>query len=148
MILFQAIIGNIYTHLGLLSAGFMLGMGVGTWLGRKYPLVKAQELGLLLLLCAGGLSYVVSMQGVLSINILPYMSIGGGGSWWRLAVCRGYEEGVPGAQAYGFDVLGAALGALLGGLFLMPLWGIPGALLYGAALQFAVYYPARSSARL
>jgi spermidine synthase len=143
---FQILYGFVYSKIGILLMGFMVGLTSGGWwmtkrLGRKNvtygSILKIQGA-----LCVYPLAMIAAFKGlsVLSGNTLVFLSteilfpvliaFGGflGGAQFPLAnklyIERGGRVGHAGGKSYGIDVLGSSLGALIGGSLLIPILGI------------------------
>ncbi|MBF0386727.1 MAG: hypothetical protein HQL20_02590 [Candidatus Omnitrophica bacterium] len=139
VMILQTVFGNVYSLLGGLLALFMLGLACGSWqLSSSVGLGKAVLAGGVLLAAAGFLApYVMhnNAWAMVFLVVLPFMAGYCGG--WIFRMASDDIASVP--KAYGLDLLGAVPGALLGGVFLIPLWGMPQAFAFAAALHFAVY---------
>lgn len=143
---FQILYGFVYSKIGILLTGFMVGLTSGGWwmtrrLGRKNvthgSIIKIQGA-----LCVYPLAIIGAFKGltVLSGNTIVFLSteilfpvliaFGGflGGAQFPLANKLYIEGGGraehAGAKGYGVDVLGSSLGALIGGSLLIPILGI------------------------
>ena len=147
---FQSVRGELYLALGLLVACFMVGLslasvGVGAWLRRHPTNTRASVLaadllwspllaGLWLLAGAllGGLADVALLATAGGMLVLGAAT----GASFPLAVrLHGAEAGRSAGTIDAADHMGAAVGALLGGALLLPLFGIAGTLLLVAAVK-------------
>lgn len=139
LIMFQAVFGNVYVLLGGLMALFMLGLACGAWRSPvKRALSRAALSGAAVLVLAAALAPIVvayKSWAAIYFCVVPLLA-GYCGGWLFRAVLR--QSGSAG-QAYALDVVGAAPGALLGGILLIPLWGLPLALAFAGVLQLAVF---------
>ncbi len=156
---YQALQGHLFSRLAWIVALFMAGLCVGGWMGaRRGPDAPGGTLwallgvqGLLTLLCAGiplgwvpaffGPGRPMAGDGALELLVGGWMGLAGLGTGLTFAlVCR--IQGVGGASVGGIagrvnalDHLGAALGAVLMGTFLMPVFGVTQAGTLLAVLQ-------------
>lgn len=136
---FQSVFGSLYLHIGLLSALFMLGAFAGSAAGERFLAGRGREpvllapgalLAHLALLCAvagtvraGGLAAFAACfagAGALTGFYFPLVS-------WRMRQ-HGAAEAPTGARLEALDHAGAAGGALVTGLVLLPLFGAATAL--------------------
>ena len=139
---FQAIYGYLYYQLAVVVAGFMTGIALGSWRrpaeGKKEPM---GALALLQILAAASpvllyaslvvLSRLSGMTALrpLSVVAFPILAIACGslgGYQFRAATCVYFgadQSGHPG-RLYGIDLLGASLGALVVGTYLVPVFGV------------------------
>lgn len=146
MLVYQVIYGAMYRELALIIALFMAGMAAGAGAGQRVakslrnPIltllltqallaVFAAILAMLLLFSedrpTGGLTSGAP-EAVFALLALIAGSLGGG--QFSLAVAakahlRG--SGTEGASLYAADLIGAAGGAVIGSLFIIPFFGIP-----------------------
>ncbi|MEI6437802.1 MAG: hypothetical protein WCO69_03515 [Candidatus Omnitrophota bacterium] len=136
--LFQSVFGNIYSLVGLLTAGVMLGLFVGAREHSRGHGPSPFLAGALLFTAAAVIVPLIAGNDLLAggfFAVFPFLAGLYGGRQFTSAV-TGERTGA----AYTMDVLGSGLGALLGGLFLIPFWGIPQALLFAAAMQLALSF--------
>jgi spermidine synthase len=133
---YQTVHGTLYSALGLLTGLFMLGLAASApaaeWLHRKHaPAWMPDALALLLLgavvlvhqQSAGFYYSAIFISG--TVLGLPFTFVG----------LRQGNDGAAAAQMELTDHLGAAGGALLTGLFLLPILGIAGTLIVFAGLR-------------
>ncbi len=140
--MFQGLLGYIYARIGLLVAIFMLGLALGALLGGR--LETAPEggawtamIGLDLLLLALAACMPAILQGCAAaadlmsegtINLLILLVGGVVGAQFvlvnRLLRASRLSLGAAAALANAADLGGAALGGLVIGVVLLPLWGI------------------------
>lgn len=146
LLMFQSVHGAMWIQFGLLNALFMAGLGVGGLvLVCHGPRGRALEVaGLLLALWCGLLGFSMTFRSLpgqwffwLSCGVLGLL-VG-----WFVGTATGLLEqngDVSGAAVFleAFDHFGAMLGALVGGLVLVPFEGGAGALYLGAGLLAAV----------
>ncbi len=136
VMLFQSAFGNVYSMIGLLTAGMMLGLFAGTrgrsWDKRIAPFLAG---AFVFAAAAAWVPWIAGndLSAGVFFLVFPFLAGVCGGRQFALAVTRNNA-----AKVYSSDVLGSGAGALFGGLFLIPLWGIPQTLLFAAALQLAV----------
>jgi spermidine synthase len=146
--MYQALRGYLYSRLGLLVALFMAGLALGTRVAsRQHPagghrLLRALILvqGFAILVCASvvlgcaphlfGADSARFPEGALELLFGLWMILAGAatGATFSLAcglqILRGGSVGAVAGRVYGWDHLGAALGALLPGVVLVPLFGV------------------------
>lgn len=150
MTAFQSFYGYVYAGVGLITALFMAGAFTGARSSGPVPSNEAAgKLRLTVLrsvIFAAALSLLLPALGAwgadwLVLGALALFSLAAGhlgGAQFALAVkFSGEEPGRPGA-IYAADVLGAALGALAGGILFIPLWGVEAAGCFCGLLQAAV----------
>ncbi|MFZ2447395.1 MAG: hypothetical protein WAW37_13645 [Syntrophobacteraceae bacterium] len=144
---YQIINGAMYKQMALIISLFMAGIAVGGGIGRKVgagaksPLaglfVAQTALAVYAGLLAAGISglgglYAGSSLTDLIFSLLAFIAGMLGGGQFALAVrARAgiIGEKAAGAGLYAADLIGAAGGAVLGSLFLLPVFGIPKTLL-------------------
>lgn len=133
MLVFQAQFGYIYQAIALLTAAFMAGLSIGSYIAiRNYKLVSSGLLfipfGLLALLL-----FLLTriIQFILPVLLFPLFSlIFGGlvGTIFLLAVKTGKDQahgiGNLAGKLYGADLLGSALAAVLVCIYFVPVFGI------------------------
>ncbi|MBN2071330.1 MAG: hypothetical protein JW814_07735 [Candidatus Krumholzibacteriota bacterium] len=149
MTLFQIISGVLYHGLILLSAFFMAGISLGSSgksMAGKRPASSVRKLHIGFLLTTGVLFALLTGragQGMISLAgpiVFYAASFAGGiltGSYYRTVVSLSYDEekrSVP-AVYYSTDLLGATLGGLTGGFFLLPVAGVLSTLVLIAAIH-------------
>ncbi len=138
----QAVFGHAYAMVGVLTAGFMFGVFMGTHLFKhvlKDSLVPAGLLAQTLLAGTFMACWTWWPQGFYFFPVVA--GVFGGGLFRAYTAIAG--EGRAGV-VYAADLIGAAAGAFLVGLFLVPLWGITATMLFVAAFNAAMYLGARS----
>lgn len=144
LLAFQILFGYVYLKIGLLLAGFMLGMAGGSWLGGQVLVKSRWAYGVLvaLELAQGGLALVLpylfgTLQGITSqatwaeaLLILTTVVCGTVDGAQFPLVNRFYHRaagaGVAGSAGltYSLDLLGSCVGALLVSAIILPLWGV------------------------
>ncbi len=143
MVAFQARLGSLYRELGLLAAASMAGLALGALAGRR---LRATELALPLLvglvgLLAAGLPWLVSV--VAPAGLAGFSGLALGCSFLTGAVFPAVSRFVDPAGEHPADVgasletsdhVGAALGGLVFGVFLLPALGLERASLLVALL--------------
>ncbi len=157
---FQIIYGYMFYKLGFILTSFMIGLAIGGWLITKimpkikndlkvliwnqtaisvYPLIAV----ILLFWISGSKSGVLYWSG--ANLVFPFLSaLSGfiGGFLFPLAnkiyLGEGDKIGQVSGLNYGVDLLGSCLGAILTGIFLVPLLGIPKTCLAISLLNFTV----------
>ncbi len=144
VILFQVFFGYVYIALGVLTGVFMLGIFAGSR-RRMTSVSRSQCLaaGIMLFAAAGafGVMYGGNMATALFFLIVPFLAGWSGGGQFSTALRL--LPGKAGAL-YAVDVLATACGALLSGILLIPLWGVPQVLLFCAVLQLSPAFLWRS----
>jgi len=157
---FQIIYGYVFYKLGLILTSFMIGLSLGGWwIVKIMPRLKKEEtvfawtqlticiyplvLPLFFWWLSTSKGEVTSWLG--SNIIFPFLPIIAGfigGFQFPLAnkiyLGQRDEIGRVAGLSYGVDLLGACLGALLTGAFLVPLLGIPKTCLAVALMNFTV----------
>ncbi len=151
---YQVVAGHIYSRMALIVAAFMFGLAGGAAFsrgsvdipdgvvsGRRRFMAAQLAVGCYPLVLLG---YLHGVHGngpmdadpavVTVVFCLFALASGAAGGFHfaaaaRLAAALAATSGSEGGRLYGLDVLGAALGALLAGLFLLPLVGLTGSLL-------------------
>ena len=132
MLAFQAQFGYLYQALALLTAAFMAGLALGSYLVIR-PDKRISSAGLPLLL--GLLALVLfiltmSTQYILPVSLFLLFSLLAGslaGAFFPLAVKAGEKQfrgtGNLAGKLYGADLLGSAIAAVLAGLYFIPVFG-------------------------
>lgn len=155
LLAFQVIWGHVYAHLGLIVAAFMLGMVAGGVIpGVKRGLVEkawaswAAVLGI-------AAAYLLILPHAIRVPPTPvgalwfYALVSSAGLITGLAYPVGVAllPGETGGLAYGADLLGACLGALVAGAFLLPVSGVAQSLhaLAGLFAALAAFWLIRPS---
>lgn len=141
LLAFQSLYGSLYLELGLLVAVFMAGLAVGAWRGgrgrgnldRSRVALVVALLGLLAVLLPAALGLASRLSatpqgGAWAVVGIPLLSFGLAvllGATFPLAAAQlDGGAGERAARLYAADLLGAWLGALLGGSVLTPLMGV------------------------
>lgn len=142
---FQVHVGHIYSLIGLLSGGFMVGLAGGgllgaRLLGRLPPVVAlAAAAGLLalgsfafttivasLVTCCGTYGLWALVAGFLLLSLLIGGIVGVQFPLAAEAAAGGENRGPAAAAMYAADLLGASSGAAIAGAVLVPLYGLAG----------------------
>ncbi|HYW69283.1 MAG TPA: hypothetical protein VE960_06725, partial [bacterium] len=158
LLAFQSIYGYVYHQLAIIVAAFMAGLAVGGWLGTRLAAGNAgtRAFAALQLLIALGplvLGGVLARIAVLPADeldslaaLFPLIVVGSAllaGVQFPLAVklvtSAGSDEGIVGGRLYGADLLGAAAGATVTAVFLLPVMGTLGTMRALALLNAAVF---------
>ena len=145
---FQSFYGHVYSYLGLLFAAFMVGITLGAVLGRMFS-TKPDDIPALILLqtilavlaaaAVPILQFLARADAAVAqygaILVIPLLNLCVGatvGAQYPISVSAGRGDGgrSPGgtkaaAVLYAMELLGACLGALVGGTVLIPVLGIP-----------------------
>jgi spermidine synthase len=131
---YQAIYGYVYEMIGILSATFMIGLWIGTFITRtvKKPLKILFCLELATILLA--LSSLIFFSTELFFYVLVFVAgivIGSQFSTANLSM----EEPNAGGKLYALDLIGSFTGALIPSLIIIPLFGVPNTLLLIALIK-------------
>ncbi len=140
---FQAAYGYIYQTIAVLVASFMMGLSIGAYsinkmMGRIKRPIDALA-GIVLGICAYSLLLIPILSSLLSPNArtpteMTYFILNGlvgflNGLIFPLATKAYLKESdrisVVAGKLYAFDLIGACIGAILTGVFLVPVLGIP-----------------------
>lgn len=140
---FQILYGYVYLEIGALVTASLLGLLPGAFLGKALKgrswLLPASE-ALMLVLLLGFLLWVVfSRVEVPPIVFFGYcfaFSLTAGLQFPAAAARIGDIRGAA-ARCLAADLWGAALGSVVSGVFLLPLWGVRGALIFFAGIKAA-----------
>jgi len=145
MIGFQVRYGTLYRDLGFLVAGGMFGLGGGGWLGLRLDRPTGDPFRrFLLVLAPAGLFTLASAALLVGFPGLTrwqfYLLAAGAGAVGglpfptavRVLTWTGTAPGAAGGTAYGADLAGAAGGAALVSVVMIPLLGLPLTCLSGA----------------
>lgn len=131
MLAFQSLAGHLYHALGALLAGFMAGLAVGAWGGRRLLAVRhalalasgaaAAAAALVLVLVAGagelpGAGFVVVLLGMVLVGAAT-------GAVYPVAVARAGGKAAA-ARIYAWDLVGAASAACVVTMLAVPLLGL------------------------
>jgi spermidine synthase len=142
LIALQSLYGHVYGIVGYAVGVLMAGLALGAWLARRRPAARPHRalagtlLGLALAAGLTGVALVglrfltglAAPTGVLPVAAIALLmgvtGVAAGATFPRALAVLG-DADVRGATAlYAFDLVGAACGALLAGLILVPLLGI------------------------
>lgn len=156
LLAFQAFCGYLYYKLALILAALMLGMAAGAALGTRrigraqprtlagiHALIAAHAAGLALFMRFLGSAAPGPSAGMEGAFLLLAAAIGGLVGFEFPVANRMYlageaENGRKGGVIYGVDLAGSSLGALLVGLWALPVLGVGATLAILAALNAAV----------
>jgi spermidine synthase len=140
---FQALVGHLYHAIGVLLAGFMVGMSAGAWQARRW--LQAPRALAWLLAAAAAMAALVSLVLALGARwpsaappllLAAIVAVGATtGAIYPAAVARSARAHAA-ASLYGWDLAGAAVAALLVSLVALPLFGLY-AVVAGAAVLCA-----------
>jgi predicted membrane-bound spermidine synthase len=142
MYLFQTCLGSLYLNVGLVSAVFMLGLSIGAAIaGYLFDRMKIES-GLLLEL---SVTFHVAILFLILWMRMPdwtyayfilAFAMGGmcSGFYFPAAAYflreSGYHELDSGGMLETSDHIGAALGAFICGILIIPIWGVAGTLIF------------------
>jgi len=132
LVAFQALRGHLYHGLGLLLAASMAGMAAGAWVAGRAP-ARRNAVGFALLDVAGLAVVAAAMLGV--ARMVPELAtatmvallaaVGAAtGAVYPLAVRAASIASDAGASMYAWDLVGAAVAALVTSLVGIPLFGL------------------------
>jgi spermidine synthase len=141
---FQVTQGVVFQDVGLLVAAFMAGLAVGTWWVNRVqtPGLRRRRVGCFLagLLCCVALGLAGALAagatptlGTASLALVAVGALVGAGFAWA-SLRAGAEQRGAIAPLYAADLLGGSVGAVAGGLLLIPLLGLTATALVGGAL--------------
>jgi len=153
---FQSIYGFVYEMVGLITAVFMGGLALGTYLTNRYVpdkgrldlLATAQVLvALLAVFIATVLPHAAALQPLIAVLVIFYMltfvaGLANGISFPLAAACfitlNRHAEKTAGA-VYGVELFGACTGAVLAGAVVAPVLGIVACCLLGAVVNIFAF---------
>ena len=125
--------GNVYKVVGALIGIYMAGMSVGAYLAGK-PRLTSRTYGMvqcglaLALLFSSLVMSIPSMSSTaVMVALAASLSLGSlcaGAVFSLTARMRAVDPVASGSRLYALDLLGSAIGALLVGPFLLPLFGV------------------------
>jgi hypothetical protein len=145
ILLFQAYYGYVYSVLGFVTAGFMFGAFVGAWAAKILWRESCKGIAMLNVQFAASLYPLVfllwrsALPDAVATVLAMALSFGAGClGGLQFALGNRLTEGKATAELYALDVVGAALAAILVGIFFIPVWGVDQAVMFCAALNFAV----------
>jgi spermidine synthase len=148
---FQGLYGYVYTRMGLIVAAFMLGLVLGApsgrWVAsgqRSWAWAGLAGIEIVLLVCALAVSRLVGLSQA-GVEILIYVAVvvvgwGVGAEFPvvnRLYIDAGGTLGTAAAITDATDHFGAAAGALVMGVILVPVLGMAASCVVLAALKLA-----------
>jgi spermidine synthase len=154
---FQSLYGYVYHRMAIIVAAFMAGLAAGGVLGARVAHAGAGERAFAAL--QGGIAVVPLLLGAAIVGIagLPPERLELWATWFPLIVVgsavlagmqfplagklylgEGSEVGAIGGRLYGADLLGSAIGATAAAVLVLPIMGIPGAMLALFGLNVAV----------
>jgi spermidine synthase len=160
MLAFQILYGRMYQAVGLLIAAYMVGLAGGAaWMSGRVDTLARPRQALVAVQALGAGTCLVVLWAGLGLHHLQGLF---GPDWWALFVLPGLalatgflggvhfpltsrtyipsrtEVGVGAGRLNAVDLAAAALGALLAGLVLIPVWGFIWTLIIAAILCLAV----------
>ena len=137
---FNSTFGYVYEKIGLLTASFMLGNGMGAWKivrssksGKKTLFIFYFLLVIFILIIPVIFAMILKLGGGIFFELVIYIMVfaagyAGGAIYpiaYRIWNKISDETAGAGGILYAFDLFGSALGALMASTFLLPLYGIP-----------------------
>jgi spermidine synthase len=133
LMMVQVSFGNVYKMIGGMVAVFMAGMSVGALLGQRIRISRrfyvVLQFGLAVAILSSSALQSVTSGSATSMTIALLVCLGGGavaaGALFSLSSRLSAGTGTgDGSRLYAADLLGSALGALLVGPYLLPVFGI------------------------
>jgi len=128
--IFQIAVGSLYLNLALLTAISMLGLALGSFLGRRSRgaragLISSVLLCLPLLILPSVLPQLREMAPAVASTLIMLIALmAGGGTGAGFAAACGTAHGRRAGFIYAVDVIGAAAAAIWGALVLLPEGGL------------------------
>jgi spermidine synthase len=157
LLVFQSVYGLVYHLVAVITGAFMGGLALGGWLGgraaRRGRAGVGSVLGITTALAAApqavawAAGWVASLppeSAPLGVTVVPLLVVGSGllaGALFPIVgrlLSRSEGAAQSGARAYGADLIGAAAGALVSGVALIPVMGLSGTMLVLTFLNLAV----------
>jgi spermidine synthase len=156
LLVFQSVYGFVYHIVAAITGAFMGGLALGGWLGGRAALRGAgigTVLGITAALAAapatvgwvaGRIAALPPERAALGVALIPLLVIGSAmlsGALFPIAarlLSRSGGAVESGGRAYGADLLGAAVGALVAGVALLPVMGVRSTMLVLSMLNAAV----------
>ena len=149
LLTFQTLYGYLFYKLGVILTSFMAGLAIGAMFAVRIIKRLGRERAFLLAVQGDFLLFSIILPIFFlkfGLNLLfPVMSVIAGfigGSQFTLAskvlMPEGQEAGRVGGLTYGVDLVGSFFGALLTGVFLIPILGIPKTCIVLAAINMVV----------
>jgi spermidine synthase len=144
--------GVVFQDIGLLIAAFMAGLAVGTWIVGRRPAASGADrrVGLLvagLLVLAGpAIGWGTTGSGAMSLSVAALLLVtigalvGAAFGWASHRHDAGQRAAI--APLYAADLIGGSVGAVLGGLVLIPVAGLTITALVAAAVAMAALWVA------
>ena len=157
----QVFFGNIYLLTSFVFAGFMLGLGLGSFYGKQFQeknllAVTQLSIGVFAILAgaslfSGGMADLPEAT-VYTVFLLAIVLIGGltGFQFAQSSQVQSGNFAETSGKTYSFDLIGSALGALVVSIFLVPKLGIVGSvwLMAGVNLIFAGWLFLKTKVRI
>jgi spermidine synthase len=159
ILVFQIFYGFLYQKIGMIIAGFMVGLVAGTWLMTRLLVTLRRPLRVLMAVQTGLAAYslvlllvIITLHGLQDISgnfvvteiLFPLLTaLAGflGGLHFPLAnqiyLGEDRQVGAVAGLVNGIDLAGSSLGALLAGVILLPILGIAQTLYFIAAINLA-----------
>jgi len=128
---FQAFYGYVYNHMGILLAMFMAGLSIGSAAGQRHQGVGIRTVIVLLSACSLCLApLLLILRGCFSPLLVPVFSLllalFGFLTGYAFPIAdRSFRKARGTSIIYASDLIGGALGAIITGVILVPLMGIP-----------------------
>lgn len=156
LLVFQSVYGFVYHRIAAITGAFMAGLALGGWLGGRAALRGAGAgavLGITAALAAappavgwlaGRIAALPPERAPLGVALIPIFVVGSAllaGALFPIAgrlLSQSGGAAQSGGRAYGADLLGAAVGALVSGVVLLPVMGLRNTMLVLSLLNAAV----------
>jgi spermidine synthase len=156
LLAFQSLYGYVYQQLAIIVASFMAGLAIGGWLGTSAVARGAGGRALVVIqllitavpmALAGALVRIAGLPAgpmetwASAFPLIVVLTALLAGAQFPVAVrlvSRGREAGSAGGRVYGADLFGAAVGAMLTSVLLLPIMGVAGTMLVFTVLNGAI----------
>lgn len=147
---FQVFYGYLFFELGMLFTFFMAGLSLGAWAMRRTARTGKELIPLPLLFAFSAIFFAFLPLLFTRIPFIALSFFSGTVTGAQFAVAaRGYARhrapDTAAGTAYAVDLAGACLGAVLTGVFLVPVIGIPGCCVFLAVVNAIHAIPGKSS---
>lgn len=157
----QVFFGNIYLLTSFVFAGFMLGLGLGSFYGKQFQeknLLAVTQTAIAVFATVAGFSLFSGGMAKLpetiiyALFLLATVLIGGltGFQFAQSSQAQSGDFAETSGKTYSFDLIGSAFGALAVSIFLVPKLGIVGSvwLIAGINLIFAAWLFLKTKVRI
>ncbi|PJA27085.1 MAG: hypothetical protein CO189_07975 [candidate division Zixibacteria bacterium CG_4_9_14_3_um_filter_46_8] len=151
--LFQIAFGSVYTYVALIISLFMTGSIVGLIIGKHFilkrkirtPIIAAQLMSVIIIALLFSV-YALNIAspkivGAFPIILILAAGLAGGVSFVGVTeMISTHSNSKNPASAYGYELYGAGLGAMMGAPIMLPILGINSLLMLILALNAAVFF--------